>query len=101
MSKSLPEGCLEIFAPEKEIKEKILKAVTDSGNEIKYDPEKKPGISNLMIIYKFLTNKSLPEIEQEFANLGYVDFKLKIVEAFLGFFKEARMRKKKDKQILY
>lgn len=95
MSKSLAEGCLEIFASEKEIKEKILKAVTDSGNEITYDPEKKPGVSNLMIIYKFLTNKSLLEIEQEFANLGYVDFKMKIAEAFLNFFDRARSQKKK------
>ncbi len=94
MSKSLPEGCLEIFASEKEIKEKIFKAVTDSENEIKYDPEKKPGISNLMIIYKYLTNKALPEIEKEFNGLGYAYFKEKIIEAFFDYFKKARERKK-------
>lgn len=98
MSKSLPEGCLEIFAPEKEIKEKILKAVTDSGSEIKYDPEKKPGISNLMIIYKYLTGKTLPEIEQEFTGLGYADFKEKIFFSFLEYFKEAREKKRKIKK---
>ena len=97
MSKSLPEGCLEIFADEKEIREKIRKAVTDSENEIKYDPERKPGISNLMIIYKYLTNKPLPEIEQEFLGLGYADFKEKIIEAFFEYFKEARDKKKKIK----
>jgi tryptophanyl-tRNA synthetase len=95
MSKSLPEGCLEIFAPEKEIKEKIMKAVTDSENEINYDPEKKPGISNLMVIYKYLTNKSLPEIEKEFSGTGYLYFKEKIAEAFLEYFKFAREKKKK------
>lgn len=98
MSKSLPEGCLEIFAPEKEIKEKILKAMTDSGSEIKYDPEKKPGISNLMIIYKYLTGKTLPEIEQEFTGLGYADFKEKIFFSFLEYFKEAREKKRKIKK---
>jgi len=95
MSKSLPEGCLEIFAPEKEIKEKIMKAVTDSENEIIYDPEKKPGISNLMVIYKYLTNKSLPEIEKEFSGTGYFYFKEKIAEAFLEYFKSTREKKKK------
>jgi len=95
MSKSLPEGCLEIFASEKEIKEKIRKAITDSGQEIKYDPENKPGISNLMIIYKHLTNKSLVEIEREFNGLGYADFKEKIIFAFFEYFNEARKIKKK------
>ena len=95
MSKSLPEGCLEIFAPEKEIKEKIRKAVTDSGNEIRYDPKNKPGVSNLMIIYKHLTNKSLSEIEKEFEGLGYADFKEKIIFAFFDYFRQAREKKKK------
>ncbi|GIW67285.1 MAG: tryptophan--tRNA ligase [Candidatus Parcubacteria bacterium] len=98
MSKSLPEGCLEIFADEKEIKDKIRKAITDSGNEIKYNPEKKPGISNLMIIYKYLTNKSLTEIEQEFSGLGYSYFKEKIIEAFFEYFKNARDKKEKIKK---
>jgi tryptophanyl-tRNA synthetase len=95
MSKSLPQGCLEIFAPEEEIKEKIKKAVTDSGQEIKYDPENKPGISNLMVIYKYLTNKSLDEIEKEFHGYSYSYFKEKIIFAFLKYFDDARKKKKK------
>lgn len=95
MSKSLPSGCVEIFADEKETKEKIRKALTDSENEIKYDPNKKPGISNLMIIYKYLTNKSLIEIEKEFNGLGYSYFKEKIAEVFFEYFKEARENKKR------
>ncbi len=98
MSKSLPEGCLEIFAEEKEIRDKIKKAVTDSGQEIKYDPQNKPGISNLMIIYKYLTNKTLVEIEQEFSGLGYGDFKEKIIEAFFDYFRTSREKKKKIKK---
>ena len=98
MSKSLPEGCLEIFAPADEIKEKIKKSVTDSGNEIKYDFQNKPGVSNLMVIYKHLTNKTLAEIEQEFIGFGYADFKEKIIEAFFDYFREARDKKKKIKK---
>jgi len=95
MSKSLPEGCLEIFADEKIIKEKILKAVTDSGKEIKYDPENKPAISNLMTIYKYLTKKTYSEIEDEFRGKGYYEFKKAILDAFLTHFEKARKIKKK------
>lgn len=95
MSKSLPEGCLEIFASEKEIKEKIMKAVTDSEKVIKFDPQKKPGISNLIIIYKYLTKKSIPEIEKEFEGVGYSTLKEKIYQEFLNYFKTAREKYKK------
>ncbi len=95
MSKSLPEGCLEIFTDEKKIKDKIARAITDSGNEVKYDPINKPGISNLMIIYKYLTSRPLPEIEKEFEGSGYAYFKEKIYLAFMEYFKSARQRKKK------
>jgi tryptophanyl-tRNA synthetase len=95
MSKSLPEGCLEIFADEKIIREKILKAVTDSGKEIKYDPENKPAISNLMTIYKYLTKKTYSEIEDEFRGKGYYEFKQAILDAFLTHFEKARKIKKK------
>jgi tryptophanyl-tRNA synthetase len=98
MSKSMPEGCLEIFAPEKEIEEKIMKAVTDSGREIRYDLENKPGISNLMIIYKYLTNKPLPEIEEEFRDVSYADFKREVYKKFLEHFALARKKKSKLKK---
>ncbi len=101
MSKSEPEGCLEIFEKEQIIKEKIMKAVTDSEKEVKYDPLKKPAISNLMTIYKHLTKKSYKEIEDEFKGKGYYEFKLTLYEAFINFFKEARRLKNKisNKQI--
>lgn len=98
MSKSLPEGCLEIFASEKEIKNKIFKSVTDSEKIIKYDPLKKPGISNLIIIYKHLTNKSIDEIENEFRGLMYNDLKEKIYLKFIQHFSSARSRYQQIKE---
>ena len=94
MSKSIPEGCLEIFSSASEIKKKILSAVTDSGKEIIYDPINKPGISNLMVIYKYLTKKTYAEIEDYFRNKSYYEFKLAIYEEFLNYFREARKKKK-------
>ena len=59
---------------------KFKRAVTDSGSEIKFS-EDKPGISNLMTIYRAFTGKSYDEIEREFDGRGYGDFKLAVGEA--------------------
>ena len=59
---------------------KFKKAVTDSEAEVRYS-EDKPGVSNLMTIYRAFTGKSLEEIEREFAGRGYGDFKLAVGEA--------------------
>ena len=63
-----------------DIMRKFKRAVTDSGSEIKY-AEDKPGVSNLMTIYKAFTGKSYDEIEREFDGRGYGDFKLAVGEA--------------------
>ena len=51
MSKSDPDGCLFIDDSPEDIKRKLGRAVTDSDASILYDPEKKPGLSNLLEIY--------------------------------------------------
>lgn len=60
---------------------KFKRAVTDSGNEVKYDPENKAGVSNLLSVYSAFTGKSIAEAEAEFAGKGYGDFKLAVGEA--------------------
>ncbi len=59
---------------------KFKRAVTDSEAEIRFAPEEKPGISNLMTIYSCFTGKEMDEIEREFAGRGYGDFKLAVGE---------------------
>ena len=59
---------------------KFKRAVTDSDTRVCYSPEK-PGVSNLMTIYRAFTGKSLDEIEREFDGRGYGDFKLAVGEA--------------------
>ncbi|MBQ1229995.1 MAG: tryptophan--tRNA ligase [Clostridia bacterium] len=58
---------------------KFKRAVTDSGSEVRYSPDK-PGVSNLMSIYSCFTGKSFEEIEHEFEGKGYGDFKLAVGE---------------------
>ena len=57
-----------------------MSAVTDSESIVKYDPENKPGISNLMTIYGSLTNKSYEEIEKEFDGANYGAFKKAVAD---------------------
>ncbi|MFZ9702170.1 MAG: tryptophan--tRNA ligase [Candidatus Nanopelagicales bacterium] len=75
MSKSSPSGCIFILDEPSVVMKKFKTAVTDSGKDIKYDPENKPGVSNLISIIKSVTNKSIQEIEDSFVNKGYGDLK--------------------------
>lgn len=69
----------------KEIERSIKRAVTDTGNEIRFsdDPEK-AGVNNLLGIYKVITNKSTAEVESDFANArGYGDLKSRVAEVVI------------------
>ena len=57
------------------IARKFKRAVTDSEGVVRYDPETKPGVSNLMAIYHIFTGKSMEEIQKEFEGQGYGTFK--------------------------
>lgn len=77
MSKSEenPGGVISMFDDAEVIKKKIMRATTDSDNEIKYDEENKPGISNLLNIASIVTGRSVEDIALEFAGSGYGEFK--------------------------
>lgn len=62
------------------IKKSIMKATTDSEGVIRFDPENKPGVSNLMNIYSVLAGVSLEQIEKDYEGKGYGDFKKDLVE---------------------
>ncbi|MBQ8315183.1 MAG: tryptophan--tRNA ligase [Lachnospiraceae bacterium] len=70
---------------------KFKRAVTDSDNEIRYAAEK-PGISNLIDIYRATTGKSVEEVEKEFAGKGYGDFKLAVGESVVDVLKPLQDR---------
>lgn len=63
---------------------KFKKAVTDSENKVRFDPANKPGVSNLMQIYSSITGLKMEEIEKEFENSGYGDFKTKVAETVVA-----------------
>ena len=82
MSKSdeNPNGFVTMDDDRDTIVRKFKRAVTDSDTEVRYDPETKPGVSNLLTIYCAFTGKSVGEAEKEFAGKGYGDFKLAVGE---------------------
>ena len=79
MSKS-ENDCLALLDKPEIIKKKIQRAETDSENKIYYDPEKKPGISNLLTIYSLLSDKKIKEVEKELNNCDYNYFKLQLIK---------------------
>lgn len=62
------------------IKNKIKSAMTDSGSEVKYDVESKPGISNLLTIYSVISGESIEALEAKYEGKGYGDFKSDLAE---------------------
>jgi tryptophanyl-tRNA synthetase len=63
-SASSPAGIIEMLDDPKVSAKKIRSAVTDSGSEVRFDEEAKPGISNLLTIYSALTGTSIPDLEK-------------------------------------
>lgn len=97
MSKSDPKGDIFLKDDLAVIRKKIMSAVTDSGSEVKYDVENKPGISNLLTIYASLKEISIEEAEKEFANSRYGDFKKAVADVVCN---EMEAFQKKYKEIL-
>ncbi len=85
MSKSDPQGCVFLMDKPEELARKFKRAVTDSDTErcVRFDPENKPGVSNLMNIYSSVTGKDFAEIEKEFEGQGYGVFKPAVGEAVI------------------
>ena len=83
MSKSIPEGCVFLMEKPEDIQRKFKRAVTDSDSErcVRFDPEAKPGVANLMSIYAAVTGKTIEEIETEFDGQGYGKFKPAVGDA--------------------
>lgn len=105
MSKSdtNPNATIYLLDDPEIAKKKIMNATTDSENEIKYDWENKPGITNLVEIYSQLSGEPVEKIEKEFAGKNYKDFKEKVAEVVVNFlkdFQEKYNKIKKDENLI-
>jgi tryptophanyl-tRNA synthetase len=84
MSKSHGEkNFVSLLDSPEAIRKKIKSAVTDSGDEIKYDEKNKPAVSNLLTIYSLLSNRPVKDIEKEYKGKGYGSFKSDLAEVVI------------------
>ena len=85
-----PNGCVYMLEKPEDIMRKFKKAVTDSDACVRFDPENKPGVSNLMQIYSVAAGKSFETIEAEFAGQGYGVFKQAVGESVVELLRPIR-----------
>ena len=78
-----PNGCVLLTDDPDTVRRKFKRAVTDSETEIRYDPAKKPGVSNLLTIYASITETAIKAAEAEFAGKSYVALKENTAEAVI------------------
>jgi tryptophanyl-tRNA synthetase len=74
------------------LRKKFRSAVTDSGREVRHDPEEKAGISNLIEIMSVATGESFDEIAARYDGQGYGPFKADVAEAVVGLLEPIQER---------
>jgi tryptophanyl-tRNA synthetase len=91
-SASSPSGIVELLDPPAASAKKIRSAVTDTGREIVFDPENKPGISNLLTIYAGVTGRSMDDLQDAYAGHGYGDLKKDLADVIVDLVTPIRDR---------
>jgi tryptophanyl-tRNA synthetase len=91
-SASTPKGLINLLDEPRATAKKVKSAVTDTGTDIRYDAENKPGISNLLSIYSTLTGAGIEELEQRYDGKGYGALKTDLAEVMTDFVTPFRER---------
>ncbi len=84
-SASSPAGIIELLDEPRVSAKKVRSAVTDSETEVRFDPEQKPGVSNLLTIYSALTGETVEALVDKYAGRGYGDLKGDLAEVVVEF----------------
>jgi tryptophanyl-tRNA synthetase len=91
-SSSSPNGIIELLDDPAKSAKKIRSAVTDTGREIIYDAEAKPGIANLLTIYAALSGRTIDDLVGAYAGKGYGDLKKDLAEVIAEFVRPIQER---------
>jgi tryptophanyl-tRNA synthetase len=91
-SASTPKGIVSLLDEPKVSAKKIKSAVTDTETEVRYDVEKKPGVSNLLTIYSTLTDATIPDLERKYEGKGYGALKTELAEVLVEWVTPFRER---------
>ncbi|WP_225078987.1 tryptophan--tRNA ligase [Streptomyces sp. CoT10] len=91
-SASTPKGLINLLDDPKATAKKVKSAVTDTDTVVRYDPETKAGVSNLLTIYSTLTRAGIGELEEKYAGKGYGALKTDLAEVMVEFVTPFRER---------
>ena len=86
------QGTVLVLDPPDTIRKKFKVAVTDSGREVQYAPDEKPGVSNLIEILAGSTGRPISEVEAAYDGRGYGDLKGDTAEAVVDLFAPIQAR---------
>ncbi|WP_037872751.1 MULTISPECIES: tryptophan--tRNA ligase [unclassified Streptomyces] len=84
-SASTPKGLINLLDDPRTTAKKVRSAVTDTDTVIRFDPEAKPGVSNLLSIYATLTGTGIPALEEKYEGKGYGALKTDLAEVMVEF----------------
>jgi tryptophanyl-tRNA synthetase len=87
-----PQGTVLVLDEPDVIRKKFKTAVTDSGRDVRYVPDEKPGVSNLIEILSVATGTAIPEVEATYDGKGYGDLKTDVGEAVVELFRPVQER---------
>jgi tryptophanyl-tRNA synthetase len=87
-----PQGTVLVLDDADTIRKKFKTAVTDSGREIRYAPDEKPGVSNLIEILSVASGRAFSELENDYDGKGYGDLKTDVGEAVVELFRPIQQR---------
>ncbi len=80
---SSPKGLIDLMEDPSRIAKNIRSAVTDTDAEVRYEPEGKPGVSNLLVIHSVLSGTPVADVAAAFAGRGYGDLKKEVADVVI------------------
>jgi tryptophanyl-tRNA synthetase len=87
-----PQGTVLVLDEPDVIRKKFKTAVTDSGREIRYVPDEKPGVSNLLEVLAVATGRAITDVEADYDGKGYGELKTDVGEAVVELFRPVQSR---------
>ncbi len=84
-SSESPQGTIGLLDPPEVVTKRIKAAVTDSGTTVAFDPDEKPGVSNLLQILAATTGRPITDVAADLAAVGYGQLKATVADAVVEF----------------
>jgi tryptophanyl-tRNA synthetase len=91
-SRGAESGTVLLLDPPDTVRKKVRSAVTDSGTDVRYDPDGKPGISNLIELLTVVTGDSIRDVESRYDGSGYGQFKGDVADAIVELLEPLQAR---------